>query len=75
MSVSFPVANPGGPFEPGEAYKKCMLEIRGWDSQSITVQPNIAKAQLYAILSLEETLRNVAGQLEQLVAVISQPGR
>jgi hypothetical protein len=30
---------------------------------------------VFAILTLEETLRNVAGQLEQLVAVISQPGR
>jgi hypothetical protein len=75
MSYTFKAANPGGPLEPGEAYKKCMLEIRGWDSQSLTVQPNVGKAQVYATLSLEETLRKVADQLEQLVAVISQPGR
>jgi len=34
-----------------------------------------ASAQVYAILSLEETLRSVADRLAALVAVISQPGR
>ena len=75
MSYTFEAANPGGPLKPGEAYKECMLAIRGWDSQGRSVQPNIASAQVFAILSLEETLRNIAYQLEQLVAMISQPGR
>jgi hypothetical protein len=34
-----------------------------------------ASAEVYAILSLEETLRNVATQLAELVALIRPPDR
>jgi hypothetical protein len=39
------------------------------------VATDTASAQVYAILSLEETLRNVASQLAELIAVIRPPDR
>ena len=44
--------------------------------RAISSQPrDNASAQVFAILSLEETLRGVADQLAELVAAIRQPGR
>jgi hypothetical protein len=46
-------------FDPGEAYQRCMRELG-------RPYPDHEAAQLYATLSLEETLRDVAAQLAQL---------
>jgi hypothetical protein len=69
MSVTFTDPPPDAPLAPGEACKECMLAIRSG------LPRDSASAQVYAILSLEETLRSVADRLAELVAVISQPGR
>lgn len=45
--------------DPGEAYQRCMRELA-------RPCPDHQAAQLYAILSLEEALRDVAAQLAQL---------
>jgi len=68
MSVTFTGPPPDAPLARGEAYKQCM--------RAISSQPrDNASAQVFAILSLEETLRGVADQLAELVAAIRQPGR
>jgi hypothetical protein len=45
--------------DPGEAYQRCVHELG-------QRQPDYRAAQLYATLSLEEAMRDVAAQLTQL---------
>ena len=47
-----PVPDPSRPPEPGEALKECMQAIR-------RAHPDYESAQVYAILSLNETLQNI----------------
>jgi hypothetical protein len=69
MEYTIPAGpDPSRPLAPGEAYKECMRAIRSGP-------PDNASAQVYAILSLEETLRNVADRLAELVGVIRAPDR
>ena len=70
-----PPPDPSRPLAPGEAYKQCMRAIRMGVPDRRTVPPDNASAQVYAILSLEETLRNVATQLAALLALIRPPDR
>jgi hypothetical protein len=53
---------------PGEAYQRCMQELG-------KPYPDHEPAQLYATLSVEETLRDVAGHLAELTKQIALASR
>jgi hypothetical protein len=49
----------------GEAYDKCLEELQ-------PPHPDYAAAQVYALLSLDETLRRIARQLEGLAEQVGR---
>lgn len=61
-----PVPDHSRPPEPGEALKECMQAIR-------RAHPDYESAQVYAILSLNEALQNIAAQLAELNKSMRRP--
>jgi hypothetical protein len=59
----FPADVPPPPLEPGVAYGKCLRALN-------RVRGDYESAQVYALLSLNETLQKVAVQLAELNASI-----
>lgn len=45
--------------EPGEAHQRCLRELQ-------QAEPNYQAAQIYAALSLEETVRNLTTAIDHL---------
>jgi hypothetical protein len=56
------------PLDHGEAYQRCMRELR-------KPYPDYTCAQLYATLSMEETLRDVVAQVAELARQITLASR
>jgi hypothetical protein len=54
--------------DPGEAYQRCMRELG-------KPYPDHAAAQLYAVLSLEDTLRELVAQVAQLTKEVVTASR
>jgi len=54
--------------DPGEAYQACVKELH-------QAHPDYERAQVYATLGLEETLREVAGQVAELARQITLASR
>ena len=54
--------------EHGEAYRRCVEEL-------LEPDPDYQAAQLYATLSLEETVRDVATQLSELTKALVAASR
>jgi hypothetical protein len=52
---------PEAVLDHGEAYQRCMQEL-------LELDPDYQAAQLYATLSLEETVRDVATQLTEVIS-------
>ncbi len=59
---------PQAPLDHGEAYRRCMQEL-------LKPDPDYQAAQLYATLSLEETVREVATQLAELTKALVAASR
>ena len=57
-----------GSLEPGEAYKRCLQALD-------PVRPNHEAAHVYAILVLEESVREVVTQLSDLGRQIDRASR
>ena len=56
------------PLGPGEEYQRCMGEI-------CKPYPDYQRAQLYATLSTEETLRDLLAQVAELIRQITLESR
>ena len=61
-----PVPDPSRPLGLGEALKQCMQAIRRG-------HPDYESAQVRAILSLNETVQNIAAQLAELKGSMRRP--
>ena len=64
--IRIPLNDFSQPLGPGDALKECMKAIG-------RAHPDYESAQVYAILSLNETLQSVAVQLAELNASIRRP--
>jgi hypothetical protein len=64
--ITIPLYDSSQPLGPGDALKECMKAIR-------RTHPDYESAQVYAILSVNETLQSVAAQLAELNASFRRP--
>jgi hypothetical protein len=61
-------SQPQTALDHGEAYRRCIQEL-------LEPEPDYQAAQLYATLSLEETVRDVATQLAELTKALVAASR